>query len=153
MALLLPELLQQGLDELIQVINLLQFSPAVLVEPAVARQDMQCLQQFNGLAGADIWFVLHGLLCQGMPDRRCPPKAACLLVPMRGVEPPTFALRMRAITSLPSLSVVGIIHANQHVTSDLRLELESVALIEIHQNTVLAPTWCLHGANYGTKES
>jgi hypothetical protein len=23
---------------------------------------MQCLQQFNGLAGADFWFVLHGLL-------------------------------------------------------------------------------------------
>jgi hypothetical protein len=23
---------------------------------------MQCLEQFNGLAGADFWFVLHGLL-------------------------------------------------------------------------------------------
>jgi hypothetical protein len=23
---------------------------------------MQCLQQFNGLPGADFWLVLHGLL-------------------------------------------------------------------------------------------
>jgi hypothetical protein len=23
---------------------------------------MQCLQQFNGLAGADFWFALHALL-------------------------------------------------------------------------------------------
>jgi hypothetical protein len=88
-----------------------------------------------------------------MPDRRCPPKAACLLVPMRGVEPPTFALRMRAITSLPSLIGVGTIYVNQHVMCGLRLELESVALIEIHQNTVPVPTWCLHGASDGTKES
>jgi hypothetical protein len=23
---------------------------------------MQCFQQLNGLAGADFWFILHGLL-------------------------------------------------------------------------------------------
>jgi hypothetical protein len=54
---------------------------------------------------------------------------------------------------LPSLIGVGIIYVNQHVMSDLRLELKSVALIETHQNTVPVPTWCLRGARDGTNES
>jgi len=43
------------------VINLLELSSAVLIEPAVAGQDMQRLEQLNRLAGADFWVVLHGL--------------------------------------------------------------------------------------------
>jgi hypothetical protein len=43
---------EQGLDELVQVIDLLQLAPAVLVELAVAGQDVQFLEQFDGLAGA-----------------------------------------------------------------------------------------------------
>ena len=35
------DLLQQRLDELVQVVNLFQLAPRVLVQPALARQDMQ----------------------------------------------------------------------------------------------------------------
>lgn len=44
-----------------------------------------------------------------------PTQPAWLLVPVRGVEPPTFALRMRAINLLPSLISVGIVYVNQQV--------------------------------------
>jgi hypothetical protein len=47
------DLLQQRFDELEQVIDLLELAPAVLVHLAVARQDMEFLEQFDGLAGAD----------------------------------------------------------------------------------------------------
>src|SRR5690606_11340752 len=44
---------QQGLDELVEVIDLLQLAPAVLVELAVAGEDVQLLEQLEGLLGAD----------------------------------------------------------------------------------------------------
>jgi hypothetical protein len=50
---------EQRLDELIEMIDLLQLAPAVLVELAVAREDMQLLQQFDGLFGADFGDVGH----------------------------------------------------------------------------------------------
>jgi hypothetical protein len=46
-------LLQQRFDELEQVVDLLQLAPAVLVELAVARQDVQFLEQLDRLAGPD----------------------------------------------------------------------------------------------------
>ena len=64
---------------------------------------------------------------------------------MRGVEPPTFALRMRAINLLPSLIGVGILYVNQQVMSGLELVTEAVALIEIHQNIAYSATQWLHG--------
>ena len=44
---------EQRFDELVQVIDLLQFASAVLVQLAVARQDVQLLEQLDGLTGAD----------------------------------------------------------------------------------------------------
>jgi hypothetical protein len=72
---------------------------------------------------------------------------------MRGVEPPTFALRMRAINLLPLLISVGIVYVNQQVKRHFLHSQTVVALIEIRQNIVLVPTWCLHGVSDGTKES
>ena len=46
-------LIQQRFDEMIQMIDLFQFASAVLVELAVACQDMQLLEQFDRLAGFD----------------------------------------------------------------------------------------------------
>jgi hypothetical protein len=36
-----------------QVIHLLQLAPAILIELAIARQDMQLFEEFDGLAGFD----------------------------------------------------------------------------------------------------
>jgi hypothetical protein len=47
-------LLQQGLDELQQVVNLLELAPGVLVETAFAGKDVQGFQQLNGLPGAQL---------------------------------------------------------------------------------------------------
>ena len=44
---------EQGFDELEQVIHLLEFAAAVLIHLAVARQDVQFLEQLDGLAGPD----------------------------------------------------------------------------------------------------
>jgi hypothetical protein len=44
---------EQWLDEMEQVIDLLQLAPAVLVELAVAGQDVQFLEQFKRLSGPD----------------------------------------------------------------------------------------------------
>ncbi|MNT45637.1 hypothetical protein D3C72_1822330 [compost metagenome] len=52
-AALVLDLPQQRLDELEQVVDLLELAPAVLVHLAVARQDMEFLEQLDGLAGAD----------------------------------------------------------------------------------------------------
>ncbi|MPM70542.1 hypothetical protein SDC9_117497 [bioreactor metagenome] len=61
---------EQWLDELIEVINLLQLAARVLVELAVARQDVQFLQQINGLAGADFRNVGGGVLLFHRRDYR-----------------------------------------------------------------------------------
>ncbi|MNY58206.1 hypothetical protein D3C86_1945170 [compost metagenome] len=53
-AALFLDVLEQRLDELKQVINLLQLTAAVLVHLAVAGQDVQGLEQFYRLAGADV---------------------------------------------------------------------------------------------------
>ena len=45
--------IQQRLDELVEVIDLLELAPGVLVELAVAGQDVQFLEQFDGLPGTD----------------------------------------------------------------------------------------------------
>ena len=50
------KLFEQWLDELMQVIDLLQFTSTVLIEFAVARQDMQSLEQLWGLFWTDIGF-------------------------------------------------------------------------------------------------
>ena len=48
------QLVQQLLDELEQVVDLLELAPRVLVELAFAREDVQFLEQFNRLPGADV---------------------------------------------------------------------------------------------------
>ncbi|MNR06377.1 hypothetical protein D3C85_1224460 [compost metagenome] len=50
----LLDVFQQRLDELKQVIDLFQLTAAVLVHLAVAGQDVQGLEQFDRLAGADV---------------------------------------------------------------------------------------------------
>ena len=53
---------QQRLDELVEVIDLLELAPAVLVELAVAGEDMELLEQLDGLLGADLGVLGgHGL--------------------------------------------------------------------------------------------
>jgi ribosomal protein S12 methylthiotransferase accessory factor len=47
------EFLQQGFDELVEVVDLLELAAAVLVHPAVAGEDVQLFQQFGRLAGLD----------------------------------------------------------------------------------------------------
>lgn len=60
-AALLLDVLEQRFDELEQVVDLLELAAAVLVHLAVAGQDVQGLEQFNRLAGADVvGFVGHG---------------------------------------------------------------------------------------------
>lgn len=44
---------EQGLDELGEMVDLLELAAAVLVEFAVAREDVQFLQQFERLARLD----------------------------------------------------------------------------------------------------
>jgi hypothetical protein len=53
---------------------------------------------------------------------------------------------------LPSLIGVGIVYVNQHVKQESWFGHEVGVLIKMHLNTVLVPTWCLHGASDGTKE-
>ena len=43
-----------------QVIHLLQLAPAILIEIAVARQDMQLFEQFDGLTGIDFGGLIQG---------------------------------------------------------------------------------------------
>jgi hypothetical protein len=45
------QLVQDGLDEVHQVLDLLELAPRVLVEPPVAGEDVQLLQQLHRLAG------------------------------------------------------------------------------------------------------
>ena len=47
-------LLQQRLDELQQVVDLLELAPRVLVQLALAREDMQLLEQLDRLAWAQL---------------------------------------------------------------------------------------------------
>ena len=63
-----------------------------------------------------LYYCLHSAYMATIFDfgrRKCwwalLPKAACLLVPMRGVEPPTFALRMRMFEGLSMFIAVDII--------------------------------------------
>lgn len=61
---------QQRFDELEQVVDLLELAAAVLVHLAVAGQDVQGLEQFDRLAGADVVvFFRHGA-------RQCAPLGA-----------------------------------------------------------------------------
>ena len=46
---------QQRLDELVQVVDLLELAPRVLVELALPREDVQLLEQVNRLAGAQLF--------------------------------------------------------------------------------------------------
>ena len=53
--------IEQRLDELVQVVDLLELAPRVLVELAVARQDVQLLEQLDGLTGPEFFNHLRGL--------------------------------------------------------------------------------------------
>ena len=58
---------QERLDELVKVINLLQFSPRILIELAITRQDVEFLEQFDGLPGANFRNLGRGILLFHMP--------------------------------------------------------------------------------------
>lgn len=69
------QIVEQRLDELRQMVDLLQLAPAVLIELAVTGQDVQFLEQFQGLAGADFrgegdWFFRHGTIIAWCLARR-----------------------------------------------------------------------------------
>jgi hypothetical protein len=49
-----PQLLEDGLDELVQVVDLLELAARILVELAVAREDVQRLEQLDALAGLEL---------------------------------------------------------------------------------------------------
>ena len=59
---ILAYFLQQGLNKLGEVVNLLKLAAAVLIHPAVCRQDVQRLEQFNRLAGPDFDRILMGFV-------------------------------------------------------------------------------------------
>ena len=73
-------LLQQRLDELQQVIDLLELAPRVLVQLALARQDMQLLEQLDRLAGAQF----GQLFLDGFFGRALGPGRLALLVRLDG---------------------------------------------------------------------
>jgi hypothetical protein len=54
-------IVQQRLDELVQVVNLLQLAPRVLIQFAFPRQDVQLFEQFNRLARAKFFNHLRDL--------------------------------------------------------------------------------------------
>ena len=61
---------QQRFDELVEVIDLLQLAPAVLVELAVAGEDVQLLEQLEGLLGTDFGVLGgHGVGRAGKAER------------------------------------------------------------------------------------
>ncbi len=63
-------LLQQRLDEMIEMIDLFQLAPRILIELAIARQDMQFLQQLDRLVGLDFRNECHGASL----TEACPPR-------------------------------------------------------------------------------
>ena len=56
---ILQHLLQQRLDELVEVVNLLELAPAVLVHLPVARENVQLFQQLDRLARLYFVHFLH----------------------------------------------------------------------------------------------
>jgi hypothetical protein len=50
---------QQRFDELVEVVDLLELAPAVLVQLAVAGQDVQFLEQFERLLRPDFGNLAH----------------------------------------------------------------------------------------------
>lgn len=69
------QIVEQRLDELRQMVDLLQLAPAVLIELAVTGQDVQFLEQFQGLARADFrgegdGFFRHGTIIAWCLARR-----------------------------------------------------------------------------------
>jgi hypothetical protein len=51
---------EQGLDEVVKMINLLELAATVLIELAFAGQDVQLLEQFDGLLGFDLGNGYYG---------------------------------------------------------------------------------------------
>lgn len=60
--LIFQDFIDQWRDEAHQVIDLFQLAAAVLVHPAVPRQDVQLFQQFKGLIRVCLKFFRHGLM-------------------------------------------------------------------------------------------
>jgi len=52
--------LEQWLDEVEEVVNLFELAAAVLIELALAREDVQLFEQRGRLFGADFVFLGHG---------------------------------------------------------------------------------------------
>jgi hypothetical protein len=60
------QLLQDGCDELVQVVDLLELATRVLVDPAFAREDVQGLEQVQRLAWLEVQLLRHVLLGTGL---------------------------------------------------------------------------------------
>ncbi len=60
---------EQRLDKVKEVVDLLEFASAVLVEFAFPREDMQLFEQGWGLFGADFVFLGHGGFGNGISAR------------------------------------------------------------------------------------
>ena len=80
------QLLQDFFDESKQVVDLLEFAPGILVQLALAGQDMQFLQQGNGLPGAQKllqggigFFSGAGFHASGPHSKACQPKGPSAL--------------------------------------------------------------------------
>lgn len=59
-AIFFEQFVQQGGNELIEVVYLLEFAAAILVEFSVSGQNVQRFEQFDGLFWQDIWNRGHG---------------------------------------------------------------------------------------------
>jgi len=55
-------IIEQWLDKIDQMINLLEFAPAILIQLPVTGQNMQLFEQIDGLIGLDFWNILHTVI-------------------------------------------------------------------------------------------
>ena len=51
--------IEQGLNKIYQMVNLFELAAAILIQLAIAREDMQLLEQLYGLIGANFWNICH----------------------------------------------------------------------------------------------
>jgi len=71
------DFLQQRCDELVQVVDLLELAPRVLVELALAGEDVQLLEQLDGLARPEFFNDLDGFGRRCVAGRRLAGGLAC----------------------------------------------------------------------------
>ena len=102
------QLQQDLLDETEQVVHLLELAARILVQAALARENVQLLQQFDRLAGAQRF--LH-LACHGIGLGRAPTDLARLAFGPTGLRRPLPASGNGSAT----LSTRGLSHGGLHL--------------------------------------